>query len=66
LAGGLVSFSVSGQGGPDYEGRISTNLTQWSDAFTTNPPALPFVWTDTNPPAVPQLFHRFALGPPLP
>ena len=25
----------------------STNLTQWSNVFITNSPALPFNWTDT-------------------
>jgi hypothetical protein len=65
FAGGQFSFSVSGQSGPDYAIEISTNLTQWSNVFITNSPALPFVWTDTNP-AAPQRFYRVKLGPPLP
>lgn len=64
-AGGQFSFSVSGQGGPDYAVQTSTNLTQWSTVLVTNPPALPFVWTDTNS-AEPQRFYRVKLGPPLP
>jgi hypothetical protein len=64
-AGGQFSFSVSGQSGPDYAIETSTNLTDWSNVFTTNSPALPFVWTDTNS-AVPQRFYRVKLGPPLP
>jgi hypothetical protein len=64
-AGGQFSFSVSGQTGPDYAVETSTNLTQWSTAFVTNSPALPFIWTDTNS-AEPQRFYRVKLGPPLP
>ena len=48
VAGGQFSFNVSGQSGPDYAIETSTNLTQWSNVFITNSPALPFVWTDTN------------------
>jgi len=65
FAGGQFSFKVSGQSGPDYAVEISTNLTQWSNVFITNSPALPFNWTDaaTNSP---QRFYRIKLGPPLP
>lgn len=64
-ASGQISFSVSGQSGPDYAIETSTNLTQWSNVFITNSPALPFNWTDdtTNSP---QRFYRVKLGPPLP
>jgi hypothetical protein len=64
-AGGHFSFNVSGQSGPDYAIETSTNLTQWSNVFITNSPALPFNWTDaaTNSP---QRFYRIKLGPPLP
>ena len=65
-AGGYFSFIVSGQSGPDYAVEVSTNLTQWSALFITNSPALPFLWTDTNPPTAPHLFYRIKLGPPLP
>ena len=65
IAGGQFSFSVSGQSGPDYAIETSTNLMQWSNAFITNPPVLPFNWTDaaTNSPL---RFYRVKLGPPLP
>jgi len=63
--GGQLGFNVSGQSGPDYAIETSTNLTQWSNVFTTNSPALPFIWTDTNSTA-PQRFYRVKLGPPLP
>jgi hypothetical protein len=64
-AGGQFSFNVSGQTGPDYAIETSTNLTQWSNIFITNSPALPFNWTTavTNSP---QRFYRIKLGPPLP
>jgi hypothetical protein len=65
VTGGQFSFNISGQGGPDYAIEASTNLTQWSNVFTTNSPALPFVWTDTNL-AAPERFYRIKLGPPLP
>ena len=66
FAGGKFSFQVSGQSGPDYAIETSTNLTQWSDVFTTNSPTPPFVWMDSNSPAAPQRFYRVKLGPPLP
>lgn len=65
FAGGQFTFRVSGQSGPDYAIETSTNLTQWSNVFITNSPALPFTWADaaTNSP---QRFYRVKLGPPLP
>ena len=59
------SFKVSGQSGPDYAIETSTNLTQWSNVFITNSPALPFTWTD-NVTNSPRRFYRVKLGPPLP
>jgi hypothetical protein len=64
-AGGQFSFNVSGQSGPDYAIETSTNLTQWSNVFITNSPALPFNWTTTSTNS-PQRFYRIKLGPPLP
>jgi hypothetical protein len=49
FAGGQFSFNVNGQSGPDYAIETSTNLTQWSNVFITNSPALPFNWTDARP-----------------
>jgi hypothetical protein len=64
FASGQFSFNVSGQSGPDYAVETSTNLTQWSNVFITNSPALPFNWTGaaTN---WPLRFYRIKLGPPL-
>jgi hypothetical protein len=63
--GGQFDFKINGQSGPDYAIEASTNLTQWSDVFITNSPALPFNWTDTNFIA-PRRFYRVKPGPPLP
>jgi hypothetical protein len=63
--GGQFSFNVSGQSGPDYAIETSTNLTHWSNVFSTNSPALPFNWTDATTNS-PQRFYRIKLGPPLP
>jgi hypothetical protein len=65
LAGGQFGFTVAGESGPDYEVQVSTNLTQWSAAFITNSPAMPFTWTDPNA-NMPVLFYRVVTGPPLP
>ena len=65
LAGGKISFNVSGQSGPDYAIETSTNLTQWSNVFITNSPALPFNWTDATTNS-PRRFYLIKLGPPLP
>ena len=65
LSNGQLKLQINGQSGPDYAIETSTNLTQWSNLFITNSPALPFVWTDavTNSS---QRFYRIKLGPPLP
>ncbi|HSU55488.1 MAG TPA: cellulase family glycosylhydrolase, partial [Candidatus Dormibacteraeota bacterium] len=63
--GGQFSFTVSGQTGPDYGVQASSNLMQWSTAFVTNSPALPFFWVDTNS-SMQRGFYRIKLGPPLP
>jgi hypothetical protein len=62
---GQLVLGVNGAGGPDYEVQASTNLVDWSPVFTTNSPALPFVWTasTTNGPVN---FFRIVLGPPWP
>jgi len=62
---GQFVLQVSGQSGPDYGIQTSTNLTQWSMVFTTNSPAMPFIWQNvaaTNAAG----FYRVVVGPPLP
>ena len=63
---GSFALQVSGQSGPDYAVQVSTNLVDWSTLFTTNSPAMPFEWMDTNAPGLPVQFYRVEVGPPLP
>ena len=62
--GSGFSLSVGGDAGPDYMIQGATNLSAptWQTIFTTNAPAVPFIWTDTNI-ARPQSFYRVLLGP---
>jgi hypothetical protein len=62
---GQFALQVSGQTGPDYAVWGSTNLTDWNRLFTTNSPAMPFEWVDTNTAALPIRFYRIEIGPPL-
>ncbi len=41
----------------------STNLTNWSTLLSTNPPSVPFNWTDTNAGGFLKRFYRVLLGP---
>ena len=66
LNNGQLGFQVSGQVGPDYAVQVSSNLLHWSTLFTTNSPAMPFSWTDTNAATLPAQFYRIKVGPPLP
>jgi hypothetical protein len=66
LNNGQLGFQISGQAGPDYAVQISSNLFDWSTLFTTNSPAMPFSWTDTNAATLPAQFYRIKVGPPLP
>jgi O-glycosyl hydrolase len=63
LSNGLFQLSVTGQAGLDYTVQASTNLTTWTNLFTTNPPALPFGWSDPAATNIPQRFYRVLLGP---
>ena len=64
MAGGQFHFTVQGDPGPDYLIQGTTNLaaTNWLTLFTTNQPALPFQWMDTNT-AQAQFYYRILLGP---
>ena len=64
--GGLYSFSVSGNSGPDYYIDSTTNLTTavWLPLFTNNATtSLPFVWTDLTNTNSARQFYRIRLGP---
>jgi hypothetical protein len=67
-SGGAFSLSVNGQEGPDYAVQVSTNLATgpWTTVFTTNSPAMPFIFTDPTAGSEPMQFYRVIAGPPLP
>jgi hypothetical protein len=61
---GNFGFGINGDAGPDYTIQASTNLVSWSSIVTSNFPALPSFWTDTNLTAgIPMRFYRVLLGP---
>ena len=60
---GQPGFSISGDSGPDYTIQASMDLVSWLPVFTTNPPALPFLWTDADTNRFPARFYRAVLGP---
>ncbi len=65
VSNGQFSLTLNGMNGPDYAIQVSSNLTVWQTIFSTNSPALPLIWLDTNSPA-PMQFYRAIVGPPLP
>ena len=65
FANGHAMFQINGAYGPDYSIQVSTNLsgTNWVTIFSTNSPALPITWADTNPAPAAAQFYRVLLGP---
>jgi hypothetical protein len=63
LADGQLQLTITGEAGPDYTVQATTDLTNWTDLLITNPPVLPFNWTDTNAGSFLQRFYRVMLGP---
>jgi hypothetical protein len=63
---GQLTFTVTGQTGPDYGVQASTNLTSWQTVFRTNSPSMPFHWSDPASGSYMQRFYRIVVGPPLP
>ena len=61
--GGAFRMTVAGDGGPDYEVQVSTNLHDWSTLLSTNGPAGLFTFAVSNVVALPQSFYRIELGP---
>ena len=57
------SLTLNGDTGPDYTVQSSTNLLYWTPIWTTNSPALPLTWTETNSSDFPFRFYRLLLGP---
>jgi hypothetical protein len=63
MTNGQFYFQINGDFGPDYSIQASTNLMNWATIFTTNSPALPFNWIDTQSGQWPAQFYRVLLGP---
>jgi hypothetical protein len=63
LSNGQIRLSISGDSGPDYTVQASSNLLVWSSIFTTNQPALPFLFVDPGMTNADQRFYRVLLGP---
>jgi len=65
VSNGTFQMAVTGDAGPDYSIYTSTNLAfpAWSLLLTTNPSALPFLFTDSASANFAQRFYRVALGP---
>jgi len=64
--GGLYSFSVSGNSGPDYYIDSTTNLSPtavWLPLFTNTAAVSPFIWTDLINTNSARQFYRIRLGP---
>ncbi|HMP81865.1 MAG TPA: pectinesterase family protein, partial [Verrucomicrobiota bacterium] len=57
VIGGQFSITFDGDAGATFGVSTSTNLIDWTTIFTTNAPALPFNWFDTNAPD-PARFYR--------
>jgi hypothetical protein len=61
LDGGGFRLQVDGDPGPDYAIQVTSNLNQpiaWEALFSTNSPALPFLWTDTTAAGSATRFYR--------
>jgi hypothetical protein len=63
LTSGALQFQVTGDFGPDYSIETSTNLVNWTTMTTTNSPALPWLWLDSQSASLPASFYRVKLGP---
>jgi hypothetical protein len=62
-ANGVVQLLISGDAGADYTIESSTNLVDWGAVLTTNLPAMPFSWADTNAVNDTSRFYRVWLEP---
>ena len=56
-------LSVTGMTGPDYTLWSSSNLINWQTLQTSNSPAIPVTFADTNATAIPNRFYRIQIGP---
>jgi hypothetical protein len=58
-----MQLLISGDGGANYSILSSTNLVDWDTRLTTNSPAMPLSWTDTNAVNDSTRFYRVWLEP---
>ena len=63
LASYRFQFQIPGSTGVNYTVQASTNMTTWTNLFSTNPAALPFTWSDFGNTNSPRRFYRVLLGP---
>ena len=67
LIGTQLQLQITGDTGPDYTVQASTNLAAnlggWTNLYTTNSPATPFLWLDPNAGSYTSRFYRVLLGP---
>ncbi len=63
LTNGRPNFIVAGSSGFAYTLQASTNLVSWTNLFTTNPPTLPFSWTDATATNFSRRFYRVVFSP---
>jgi hypothetical protein len=63
FSNGQLRLQISGDAGPDYIVQASTNLQNWLPLWTTNPAALPFLFSDPGSTNYRQRFYRVLLGP---
>ena len=60
---GSPRFLIYGDAGAVYSIEGSANLLDWETLWTTNPPALPFSWSDPTTPVQPVRFYRASVVP---
>ena len=57
------TMTLTGPTGPDYTVQAASDLTSWTNLFTTNSPPLPFTWADDSASNLLHCFYRVMLGP---
>jgi hypothetical protein len=63
MSGGAFQFQITGPANLNYTVQASTNLVTWTNLFTTNPAALPFIWSDIVQTNFPRRFYRVVISP---
>jgi O-glycosyl hydrolase len=63
LIDGKCGVWIGKEAGSEFTIAASTNLVTWSAITTATPPALPWLWIDTNTAAHPARYYRILPGP---